>query len=375
MSYLKNLYISNNKIVIDFPGGLGSKTIAHLSFITPQRLIERLIYRRTHPNRHELNAFISSLRKYCKKVIITDYRYGGKDIKADLTIGFGFGFNASSKYRSYSIYYATGSSFRFQTDSVLMEINYLAEKISMPIENYFRFPEYDSTDIERESDKIYLIGNEKTSKTFNVNSSKISLLPGIALGNSGLNLMLPRGMIFRDKILWMGSKGFLHKGLHIAAEVAFNLGLKLIIVGVRDEEKTHVLELLRLIKCEYVMHPWVDINSNEWLSIISDVTFCIGCSVSEGMSTSLLTCCSFGLIPISTDTCGIDEGFIIPFFPRVDLVERLTCAVSNCLNKTDIELAELRGLILASSRRSYSVSSFGNALDNNLMGDIGLDLL
>ena len=370
MNSIKKNYINNNIISYDCEDFFCGGKIIHLSFITPRRFLERILFRKSHPNRIELDAFIINLRKYCKKLIITDYRYAGREIQADLTIGFGVGFHASSKFRRFSIYYATGSAYDFQIRAVLNEIKYLEDKISIQTKNYFRLPEFEGTDIECSANKIYLIGNSNTLKTFGDNSAKVSLLPGIALHNSRFDLNIRRGVVFRDKILWMGSKGFLHKGLHIAAEVAFKLNLKLIIVGLRQNEKKYALEILRCIKCEFVIHEWVDINSEEWLSIVNDVTFCIGCSVSEGMSTSLLTCCYFGLIPISTDTCGINEGYVIPFMPRVDLVERMANAVFQYMSMNDVELNETKISLISSARLSYCFNSFSEGLNRHFESDL-----
>jgi hypothetical protein len=41
------------------------------------------------------------------------------------------------------------------------------------------------------------------------------------------------------------------------------------------------------------------------------------------MSTAILTGISYGLYPISTDSCGIDSGIVVPILPRNELIDNL----------------------------------------------------
>ena len=324
---------------------------AHLSFIVSNYKLFSLMHRSiNHPNYYEFAAIANSLTNLVKSVTVTDYRYNRNTINAEVTFGFGSAVEKSIINSNKFIYYATGSSARFQCIEAENELERIISFFGKESRNFFRIPEYYSGLNEVVADKIYLIGNKFTKNTFALNlHSKIRLLPGISLIQSDTP--------FYDEtdshLLWIGSKSVLHRGLHIAAEISKLTKKILYVIGVNDFEKDFAHKLLTRSGCKFKLFGYLNVGSNLWFEIIKNCKYVLGCSVSEGMQTGILTAASFGLYPVSTDTCGINYGSIIEFSQRETLPERMAAKI--------FELEELRFEKMLALKKEIKSS----ILDNN----------
>lgn len=372
LSWFKYLY--TRRCVLSYKGLRTAKIDAvHLSYILPvPSLLCKLLRVKNHPNKLELNSIIVTLRKYFKNIYVTDYRYDGKNIESTLTIGCGNAVLKSIRKNSYFIYYATGSSADFQHAAVANEYVIAKDLYGMDVYRYFRLPDCHFGIYELASDVIYSIGNLRTAQTFHP-SSRVRTLPGIVAGEADNELLiklLVSKPVNRNELLWIGSKGMLHKGLHIAGSVCKILGCKITCIGISDDEIDDANNVLNIIGCNYTLYPYIEIGSAEWYGVIKRVTFVLGASVSEGMSTSLLTAARFGLIPISTDTCGVDCGSIVEFEDRITLVPRLADAVRYMFNMSDPEIIEMsKGLVNIMSA-NFSNKAFQDTFENYILNDL-----
>lgn len=322
-------YFSNT---IKIKNSFGKYKLVHIAFILP--LQNNFLYKfffKNHPNVFELDNFICSVRNLAKEIVITDYRYT-KIIKSDLLIGFGQAFTNSLPYSSKSILYSTGASALLQNKFVHDEIGHIGSSYyGFESSKYFRFSDKYSEINEEKSKFILSIGNDFTVNTFGKNKDKVISLPGIPLGSEKKN----KKSINRNKILWVGSKGVLHKGLHIAADFAKSLNLELIAIGVDKTEQDIAVKVLKFSGCKFKIYGQIKIPSSKWYSITDDISFVIGVSVSEGMSTSILTCVNRGLYPLTVDRCGISYGNIVDFEPRISLVKRLSNDFEKLISMSD----------------------------------------
>jgi len=368
---IKQLITSRSQIKL--PGSKNGKfSTTHLSFILPKPYWLRALWgQKAHPNQLEIAAFIKCLRLISKKIIITDYRYNNSKIDADLSIGFGEGLSRSLNANSRFIYYATGCSYAFQTNAAINELNLISTKIKGASSKFFRFPEKNATSLEISANFLYTIGNNKTASTFDRDTDQIRCLPGIALGfekpkPQPTNIRRAE----RKNLVWIGSKGILHKGIHIAAECASKLQYKLVAIGITRSEMDFARSILDSFSIEYELHGFQVVGSSEWHEICERSLFALGCSVSEGMSTALLTGALHGLIPISTDTCGINVGDVISFEPRNSLIERLIERIKKLSTAPDYELIKIRAEIKEKVLLENSPESFEHALQMYLSEDL-----
>ncbi|MBQ5888917.1 MAG: glycosyltransferase [Bacteroidaceae bacterium] len=114
----------------------------------------------------------------------------------------------------------------------------------------------------------------------------------------------------RNKILWFGSSGMLHKGLDIAIDFAlehpqFTLH---ICGGSRQEKDFWKLYMPNIKKAgNIVMHGFVDIESEEFASILAECGILLNPSLSESGAVAVLNVLGNGaLLPVYSKGTGLD---------------------------------------------------------------------
>ncbi|HFC54112.1 MAG TPA: glycosyltransferase family 1 protein [Gammaproteobacteria bacterium] len=113
----------------------------------------------------------------------------------------------------------------------------------------------------------------------------------------------------RNRFLWLGSSGMVHKGLDLVLEAFTSMpDLHLTVCGPvnkeRQFEQAYEKELYHTSNIHTV--GWVDIGSDEFLKIAADNVALIYPSCAEGKSGAALTCMQAGLIPILSYESGVD---------------------------------------------------------------------
>jgi len=118
----------------------------------------------------------------------------------------------------------------------------------------------------------------------------------------------------RNHFLWMGSYGFVHKGLDLVLEAFAQMpDYHLTVCGPIDDEmdfkNAYDKELYRTPNIH--TEGWIDLDSPEFLKISDRCIGLIYPSCSEGQCGGVVTCLHAGLIPIVSYESGvdIDSGF------------------------------------------------------------------
>jgi hypothetical protein len=341
--------------------GFGELPPVHFSFILNDFFPFNLIVKK-HPNLKEFEAILTMLKSRHSYVYITDYRYNKKIPDCDYFFGFGKVANNLNYEKSKSVYYSTGASSFYQIEAVHNELTWMSEMYGYSSLEYFRLPEELNTAGELNSKIHFGIGNDWTKLTFN-KSTHMICLPGIS------NVEVNDNSSFRsdlgNNLLWIGSKGIFHKGLHLAAQVAFELKKKLYVVGVGGNEFSAAKNILEITKCDYEIFPFIKIPSNSWFEIINDCRFCLGCSISEGMSTSLLTALHYGVYPISFNSCGIDYGSVITPSSLNNRVSLLTSTTDELLK---LNFSDFNDLVINDFNimlKKNNLTEFNKVLSDN----------
>lgn len=341
--------------------GVGKLPPIHFSFIVNSFFPFNLVVNK-HPNLKEFKAILEILKSRHSFVFITDYRYQKKIPDCEYFFGFGAVANNLNYVKSKSTYYSTGASSFYQIKAVNKELNWLEENYWLPSLKNFRLPEELNTIGELNSHLHFCIGNNWTKSTFK-DDSNIVCLPGIPNGQSdnNINFGLERG----HNLLWLGSKGIFHKGLHLAAQVAFNLKRKLYAVGINKDELSEAIKILKNSKCNYEIHEFIDIPSNTWFEVVNDCRICLGCSISEGMSTSLLTALQYGVYPVSLVSCGINYGYVKIPESLNDRVSLLTSSTDKLLRLSSAVFYDLVMNDMDIMLKNNNLYAFQKVIDEN----------
>jgi len=113
----------------------------------------------------------------------------------------------------------------------------------------------------------------------------------------------------RNRFLWFGSSGMVHKGLDVVLEAFAEMpGFYLTVCGPtqneKDFEEVFYKELYQTPNIQTI--GWVDVTSHEFRNIANSCIGLIYPSCSEGSAGSVVTCMHAGLIPIVSYESGVD---------------------------------------------------------------------
>lgn len=114
----------------------------------------------------------------------------------------------------------------------------------------------------------------------------------------------------RHSICWFGSMGLIHKGLDICIDIALahpEIELHICGASIREREFWKYYGPKIKGKANIINHGFINIESQEFVDIMSECAFVVHPSISEGGAPSVLNVvANAGLIPICSTACGVD---------------------------------------------------------------------
>lgn len=310
--------------------------------------------RAAHTNQLESLAIAQVFNEVGFNVDVVDYTTTKQIDYSRYDLVFGFGIPFERSFQNYNtrlrrIYYATGAHVCFQNHAEIrriIEFNLKYRVRTIPK----RIVPWTWSLSTTMTDAMLIIGNEWTRSTYSqFTKVPTTLIKATAFVNDktiGLQRDLP---ITRKSFLWFGSSGLVHKGLDLCLEYFSLHGDEILhICGPREEDLFLVMkEVLRLPNIHF--HGFVDVNSQQFLEIIRQCSFCILPTCSEGQSTSLLTAMGAGLIPISSRYCGLDiegYGFVIEDLNVAGVSKAVDLASALTISEISLMSAKAQELVL-----------------------------
>ena len=158
------------------------------------------------------------------------------------------------------------------------------------------------------ADCATMLGNEVTARTYTYAGKRIYPLPVVPTAL----YPWPEEKDFercRRSFLWLGSDGFVHKGLDLVLEVfAARPNLQLTVCGpIQREpmfERAYFRELYQTSNIRTV--GWVNMGSREFVDIANSCVALVYPSCAEGQSGAVVSCLHAGLLPIVSAQSGVD---------------------------------------------------------------------
>ncbi|MFW8602422.1 glycosyltransferase [Desulfobacterota bacterium M19] len=283
-----------------------------------------------------------------------------------LLFGFGEPFeNSFGKTSLKRIYYATGAHICHQNNAETRRIEDVNTKYGTNILPKRLVPWNWSMSTSL-SDAIIVIGNNWTRSTYTkYTNTPVYSLNATALTNKSTTCL--KRDIGRTKtcFLWFGSSGLVHKGLDLCLEYFnANSNLTLHICGPMEDDFKAVFEKI-LSKDNIIYHGFVDVKSKKFIDIVSQCSFSILPSCSEGQATALLTTMGAGIIPIATKFCGIDidtMGYSLSEL-SVSAIDRSVAKILSLDNDTILKLSQKNQNHI---RSLHTIMSFKKTLKNRI---------
>jgi len=316
-----------------------------------------------HSNMQEAIIMADVLSEIGFYVDVMDYRnrFPVNVGKYDLIIGFGDCYEKIfyTDNKAIKIYYATGAPQSVHCFAEVARIRQARKK------NRHVFPK---RVLDRSWPCSELLSNAIISVTdgwameqFSKNHPNVYSVPVTSL--CSIN---PRSLVLDKKqdnrFVWFGSRGALHKGLDLCLEAVANMpDVILHVCGFVDYEPDFVDAYKKELRLPNIrFHGFLRVDSNQMRDIMSVASYVILPSCSEGCATSVLTCMSWGCIPVVSEQSGIT------FENRV-LIEELTTqsvrkAITKCLSMSKSERVELMRESAEWIRRKHSIPMYKKSL-------------
>ena len=360
-------FIINNKIINNL-----YKTKFNKSVLISYTIIPFFSQNNKHTNNQESKIIADIFNKLGYNVDIVHYTNQSniKYSKYDTIFGFGEPFENSFKHKNLKrIYYATGAHVFHQNYAEIKRIKNVNTKYNTTILPKRLVPWTWSLSTSL-SDSLIVIGNEWTKSTYTKYTNK-DVLPinATALINENSEKIIRDIDKTRKNFLWFGSSGLVHKGLDLCLEYFIeHKDLILHICGPMENDFKEVFaEYLERENIHY--YGFINVDSQDFIDIVSNCSFTILPTCSEGQATSLLTTMGAGLIPISTKYCGVDienEGYIIEDL-ELESIDKIIKIVMSLGNK-DIENKSKK--LIRYIKEQHSIINFEMNLRNLLCNKV-----
>lgn len=284
--------------------------------------------------------------------------------KYDLIFGFGEPFeNSFGEKKIKRIYYATGAHVCHQNYAEIKRIEEVNIKYNSSLLPKRLVPWNWSMSTSL-SDALIVIGNEWTKSTYTKYTNRdVYSINATALINDSVKIIKRDIKKTKKNFLWFGGSGLVHKGLDLCLEYfSENKDLTLHVCGRMEDDFKEVFQNY-FEKENIIFHGFIDVKSKKFIDIVSECSFTILPTCSEGQATSLLTAMGAGLIPISTIYSGVDidkYGFLIKKLD-IESIDRTLIEVFR-LNNSEILHKSILNVEYVNS--SHNLISFKNKLHN-----------
>lgn len=223
-----------------------------------------------------------------------------------------------------------------------------------------------------EADCATLLGNEVTHQSYAFAGKTVFQIP-----NPGTTEFLwDENKDFdacRNRFLWLGSSGLVHKGLDLALEAFARMpDLHLTVCGPIERDR-HFEDVFRkeLYETPNIhTYGWIDVTGAEFAALANRTIGHIYPTCAEGAAGAVVNCMHFGLIPVTTPQAGVDVDPSFGLVFRELKVEAVQDAVRTIAGLPKERLADMARASHSVARRVYSREHydgvFGTVIDRIL---------
>jgi len=164
----------------------------------------------------------------------------------------------------------------------------------------------------------------------------------------------------RRNFIWLGSGGFVLKGLDLVLEAFSHMPhLHLDVFGPVEGDMDFIEVYRRELyeTSNITMHGWVDVGGERFKKIVECAVAIVYASCSEGSSTGVINCMHMGLIPIASYQSGVDMGDVGIVLKECS-IDEIKGAVEKVSQMSAHELEERSKAAAALARSRYTRSAF-----------------
>lgn len=233
----------------------------------------------------------------------------------DLIYGFGTpieeSFNAGNSIKR--VIYGTGCDTVYSNTASLARVKSFYEKYRILCLSSARLAELTWRRQIIFSDLVIALGNDFVKRTYQEQTnSKVESLNLFFRGGEKTDLLSKKYSSAKNKFIWWGSAGAIHKGLDLLLEVFLKRkDIELYVCGYKPEYPFHEY-FMRVINENTNIHDvgFVMIDSAQYFQLLNECAATVYPSISEGGAPGIVQlACVGGIIPIVPKNIGLDVPF------------------------------------------------------------------
>ncbi len=165
----------------------------------------------------------------------------------------------------------------------------------------------------------------------------------------------------RKRFLWLGSEGFVHKGLDLVLEAFAQMpDCHLTVCGPihtdKDFQNAYGQELYKTPNIDTI--GWVDIGSQKFVDIANDCVGIVFPSCSEGGGGGVITCLHAGLIPIVSREASVDVDESRGLILKDSSVDEIKASVQRLMGLTAQQLVAMSKRTWEFARANHTRETF-----------------
>lgn len=368
----RNIY--GNYFIRNYSLSLSSESpnvlISYLPF--PLRLSPNSNEMFKHQNRREaielVNVFLQlgynvDVIYHRKKICLPSFK------KYDIVFGLEPNFERFAKKnpKALCIYYATGSYWKYQNDSIVARVAEVNKRRGSHLRPARLVPPHESPEL---ADRIIQIGSTFTVKTYPSKlRSKILLIRQSSFEFLDEKLENKKYSSARRRFLWLGGKGSVLKGLDLLLETFVKRpDLELYVAGAPEADfvKEYYDELYKTKNIRFL--GWLDLRSATLKQVAHWCGFVILPSVSEGgLPGSVISMMRLGLVPVLSKQAAFDGiedfGVLIPNLTPEDVL----ATIDEVSQFDEDELYRKACLAQCFAKENFTIKTFKQDLKATLL--------
>jgi hypothetical protein len=249
------------------------------------------------------------------------------------------------------------SHWLFSNFSALTRAFELRERRKIALSSFRHITENKAIEL---CDYATMLGNDYTMGTYRYAGKKIyrTSLPTYTTYN------WPESKDFdacKNRFLWFGSSGFVHKGLDLVLEIfSRSPHLQLTVCGPVDEDA----EFRNAYNKELYETPniatlgWVDVASPRFVEVANSHAAIVFPSCAEGSNGGVITCMQAGLIPIASVQSGVDVDPSYGFLLETSGMDEIKSSIDSVSNMDAVTLKEMAYKAWSYARENNTITAF-----------------
>lgn len=264
------------------------------------------------------------------------------------------------------IYYATGCHWLFHNQAEMKRISDFQDRHGILIPANRQLPSIMS---DNYAHTMTYLGTEFQARQFNsyLNKIPLNISSVIAPPYQKKDLRMSR-----NRFLWIGGGGLIHKGLDLVIEAFAKLPQAELFIAGNIDDETRFAQWARSYTSSHTnihLLGWIDVQSVAFAELANTCIASVYASCAEGGGGSVVQALHFGLIPILTPASTVRAeylGYSITGDSGFEMIDSIRAHVQHIIGSSDIKLHGQSEAVYSFAREHHTRDAYRQSFEKLL---------